>query len=110
MAVILFIPLIFVVKDPLARPLPILLRRPLKTQSNEMVNIESLGRQSRSPGPFHFEDDRSRDVGVGGRLRGRDDFDGCGRAAFHHGWYAPPLACDFEAGVAVWDGVGCVSF
>lgn len=70
MAVILLIPHIFVVLNPLARPIPILLRRLLKTQSDEMVHIESLGRQPRSPGSLHFEGDRSWDVGVGGSLRG----------------------------------------
>jgi hypothetical protein len=101
MAIILFIPLIFVVEDPLARPLPVLLRRSLKTQSDEMVNVESLGRQPRRPGPFHFEDDRSWDVGVRRRLRGRNDFDGSGCAAFHYGGDSPPLACDLEPCVAV---------
>ena len=43
MAVVLLIPLIFVVDDPLARPLPVLLRRFLKTQGNEMVDVERLG-------------------------------------------------------------------
>jgi hypothetical protein len=105
MAVILLIPHVLVILNPLARPLPILIRRLLKTQGNEVVDVESLRRQPRRPGPFHLEDDRSRDVGVCGRLRGGDDFDGSGGAAFHYDWNPPPLACDFEAGVAVWSGL-----
>jgi hypothetical protein len=91
-AVILFVPLVLVVDNPLARPLSILLCRFLKTQSNEMVDIESLGRQPRSPGSFHLEDDCGWGVGVGGGLSRRDNLEGFGRAAFHYDRNAPPLS------------------
>jgi hypothetical protein len=70
MAVVLLIPLIFVVDDPLARSLPILPRRFLKTQCNKVVDVESLGRQPRGPGSFHLEDDRGWSVGFWRGLRG----------------------------------------
>lgn len=70
MAVVLLIPLIFVISHPLARPLPVLLCRFLKTQRDKVVDVESLRRQPRGPGPFHFEDDRGWSVGFWGGLRG----------------------------------------
>jgi len=101
MAVVLLIPLILVIAHPLARPLPILLDRLLKTESNEMVDVESSGRQPRSPGSLHLENDRGWDVRVGGRLGGRDDLHAFGAAALHHNGDSPPLAGHFEPCVAV---------
>lgn len=102
MTIILLAPLILMILDPLARPLPILLRSLLKAQSDKMVDVESSGRQPRGPGTLHLEHDRGRYVGVGGRLGGGDDLEGFGRAAFHYDGDPPPLAGDFEARVAVW--------
>jgi hypothetical protein len=101
-AVILLIPLVFVVNNPLARPLPILLRRFLKTQSDEVIDVERLGRQPWGPGSLHLEDNRGWSVGLGRGLRRRDDFEGFGRAAFHYNRNAPPLAACLEPCVAVW--------
>jgi hypothetical protein len=105
MVVVLLIPLILVVFYPLARSLAIFFCCFLECQSDEVVYVESLGRQSWCPRSLHFKHNGAGFLGGACcERRGRDDFDCSGGGRLHDCWDAPPLACDLIAGVAVWVG------
>jgi hypothetical protein len=102
MIIVLLVPLILVVFYPLTWSLTIFFCRFLECQSDEVVHVESLGRQSWCPGSLHFEHNRAWLLGRAcSERRGRDNFDCSGGARLHDCWDAPPLACNLVASVAV---------
>jgi hypothetical protein len=105
MVIVLLVPLILMVFYPLVRSLTILFCSLLKCQSDEVVHVESLGRQSWCPGSLHFEHNSAGLLGgTCCKWRGRDNFDCSGGGRLHDCWDAPPLPGNLIASIAVWVG------